>query len=46
MRVSKKSKNTLRHCGLDPQSPNNQHRFFKGFRVKRGMTDFLDSPLG
>jgi hypothetical protein len=28
------------HCGLDPQSPENQCPFFRESCVKRGMTGF------
>jgi hypothetical protein len=36
----KSAKCVNRHCGLAPQSPNNQYLFFGRFRVKREMTDF------
>jgi hypothetical protein len=45
MRLSQKSKSTLCHCGLDPQSPDNECLFLEGFRVKHGITGFLDNLI-
>jgi hypothetical protein len=39
-RLSQKPKKGCRHCGLDPQSPDNKAVFFRRSRVKRGMTLF------
>jgi hypothetical protein len=38
--LSQKPKKGCRHCGLDPQSPDNKAVFFRRSRVKRGMTLF------